>query len=160
MKRITAVFLLLLSLFLVGCGADISAYQDREILVVGLAEEDFSVTPRQLSEMKCTSETATGQSAKAGTVTAYGPTLDTFLAHYGRDKSEFKCIRFTAEDGYDVVLGPVTWEKRTVILSIANGSKPLDAYQQPMRVVIPGGSSGNRVRMVTKIEFVPLESGQ
>lgn len=48
MKRITAVFLLLLSLFLVGCGADISAYQDREILVVGLAEEDFSVTPRQL----------------------------------------------------------------------------------------------------------------
>lgn len=68
MKRITAVFLLLLSLFLVGCGADISAYQDREILVVELAEEDFSVTP--------------------------------------------------------------------------------------------GGSSGNRVRMVTKIEFVPLESGQ
>lgn len=110
--------------------------------------------------MKCTSETATGQSAKAGTVTAYGPTVDTFLAHYGRDKSEFKCIRFTAEDGYDVVLGSVTWEKRTVILSIANGSKPLDAYQQPMRVVIPGGSSGNRVRMVTKIEFVPLESGQ
>ena len=71
--------------------------------------------------MKCTSETATGQSAKAGTV---------------------------------------TWEKRTVILSIANGSKPPDAYRQPMRVVIPGGSSGNRVRMVTKIEFVPLESGQ
>lgn len=68
MKRITAVFLLLLSLFLVGCGADISAYQDREILVVRLAEEDFSVTP--------------------------------------------------------------------------------------------GGSSGNWVRMVTKIEFVPLESGQ
>lgn len=79
--------------------------------MVGLAEEDFSVTPRRLSEMKCTSETATGQSAKAGTVTA-------------------------------------------------NGSKPLDAYQQPMRVVIPGASSGNRVRMVTKIEFVPLESGQ
>lgn len=51
MKRITAVFLLLLSLFLVGCGADISAYQDREILVVGLAEEDFSVTPRQLRKL-------------------------------------------------------------------------------------------------------------
>lgn len=68
MKRITAAFLLLLSVLLVGCGADISAYQEREILVVGLAEEDFSV--------------------------------------------------------------------------------------------IPGGSSGNWVRMVTKIEFVPLESGQ
>ncbi len=51
MKRITAVFLLLLSLFLVGCGADISAYQDREILVVGLAEEDFSVPPRQLRKL-------------------------------------------------------------------------------------------------------------
>ena len=36
---------MLLSVLLVGCGADISAYQDREILVVGLAEEDFSVTP-------------------------------------------------------------------------------------------------------------------
>lgn len=59
---------MLLSVLPVGCGADISAYQDREILVVGLAEEDFSVTP--------------------------------------------------------------------------------------------AGSSGNRVRMVTKIEFVPLESGQ
>ena len=59
---------MLLSVLPVGCGADISAYQNREILVVGLAEEDFSV--------------------------------------------------------------------------------------------IPGGSSGNRVRMVTKIEFVPLESGQ
>ena len=59
---------MLLSVLPVGCGADISTYQDREILVVGLAEEDFSV--------------------------------------------------------------------------------------------IPGGSSGNRVRMVTKIEFVPLESGQ
>lgn len=59
---------MLLSVLPVGCGADISAYQDRDILVVGLAEEDFSV--------------------------------------------------------------------------------------------IPGGSSGNRVRMVTKIEFVPLESGQ
>lgn len=59
---------MLLSVLPVGCGADISAYQDREILVVGLAEEDFSV--------------------------------------------------------------------------------------------IPGGSSGNRVRMVTKKEFVPLESGQ
>lgn len=32
-------------MLLVGCGADISAYQDREILVVELAEEDFSVTP-------------------------------------------------------------------------------------------------------------------
>lgn len=49
MKRITAVFLLLLSLFLVGCGADISAYQDREILVVELAEEDFSVIPASSS---------------------------------------------------------------------------------------------------------------
>ena len=106
--------------------------------------------------MKCTSETATGQSAKAGTVTVYGPAPDTFLAHYGRDKSEFKCIRFTAEDRYDVVLGPVTREKRTESLSVANGSKPLEEDFS----VTPGGSSGNWVRMVTKIEFVPLESGQ
>ena len=30
-----------------------------------------------------------------------------------------------------------------MILSVANGSKPPDACQQPMRVVIPGGSSGS-----------------
>lgn len=157
MKRTAAVFILLLALLLAGCGADISAYESREILVSGLAAEDFTVTPRELSQLKCTSETAVGQSAKAGTVTGYGPTLDTFLAHYGRDKSEFKCIRFTAEDGYEVVLGPVTWDKYTVIFSIANGSAPLETHQQPLRVVIPGGSSGNWVRMVTKMEFVPLE---
>ncbi len=158
MKRITAVLgVLLAALLLAGCAADISAYQDQEILVTGLTAEDFTITPKELSEMKCTSETAVGQSAKAGTVTGYGPTLDTFLAHYGRDKSEFKCIRFTAGDGYEVVLGPVSWDKYPVIFSIANGSKPLETHQQPMRLVIPGGSSGNWIRMVTKMEFVPLE---
>ena len=158
MKRKAAWCVVLLAvLLLTGCGADISAYGDRQIRVSGLLEEDFYVTPNELSRLKCVSETATGATAKAGTVTGWGPTLDTFLGSYGREKSEFKCIRFTASDGYEVVLGPVTWDRRTVILSVANGTEPLEEYQQPLRLVIPGGNSGNWARMVTEMVFVPLE---
>ena len=56
-----------------------------------------------------------------------------------------------------MVLGPVTWDRRTVILSVANGTEPLEEYQQPLRLVIPGGNSGNWARMVTEMVFVPLE---
>ena len=103
--------------------------------------------------MECTSATATGKSAKAGTVQAYGPTLETFLAQYGKTLDEFKSVKFYASDDYTVTLGRVTWEKYDVILSVAEGSKPLPEYQWPLRILIPGGDSGNWVRLVTKIEF-------
>ena len=42
---------LLAVLLLTGCGADISAYGDRQIRVSGLLEEDFYVTPNELSRL-------------------------------------------------------------------------------------------------------------
>lgn len=155
MRKIRCVILALLCLLLLaGCGtADISAYGDSQILITGLTEEDFYITPNELMAMECTSATATGKSAKAGTVQAYGPTLETFLAQYGKTLDEFKSVKFYASDDYTVTLGRVTWEKYDVILSVAEGSKPLPEYQWPLRILIPGGDSGNWVRLVTKIEF-------
>lgn len=139
---------------LVSCGtADISAYQDQKIEIVGLLDEDFYVTPAELAQLECTSATAHGKTAKAGTVKAYGPTLDTFLAQYGKTVDEFRSIRCVASDDYVVTLGRASWEKYDIILSIANGSKALYDNQQPMRIVIPGANSGNWIRAVARMEF-------
>lgn len=157
MKRIAA--LLLLALCLAGCAADISAYENDQILVTGLLEEDFYITPGELAALECVEATAVGQTAKAGTVQAYGPTLETFLAQYGKTVEEFKSIRFTASDDYVVTIGKASWDKYDVILSIAQGAKALPDYQQPLRIVIPGGESGNWIRSVIKMEFTYAGEG-
>lgn len=157
MKRIIAWLLLVLCL--AGCSADISAYADSQILVTGLLEEDFYITPGELAAMECVEATAVGQTAKAGTVQAYGPTLETFLAQHGKTMDAFKSVRFTASDDYVVTIGKVSWDKYDVILSISQGSKALPDYQQPLRIVIPGGDSGNWIRCVTTIEFTYAEEG-
>ena len=139
---------------LTGCGkADISAYADEEITVTGLLDEDFTITPRELSEMECVSDKAVGETEKAGTVKAYGPTLDTFLANYGVSKDDLYSIKFYAKDDYTSTLGKITWDQYEVIFSIAYGSEAFDEDTAPLRIVIPGGKSGNWIRMVTKMEF-------
>lgn len=156
MRKIICIVLTLclLTLCLAACGsADISAYADTQILITGLFEEDFYITPAELMELECVSTTATGNTAKAGTVKAYGPTLETFLAQYGKELGEFRSVRFQASDGYSITIGKASWKKYDVILSVANGSKPLEEYQQPLRLVIPGGDSGNWIRLVTQIDF-------
>lgn len=157
MKRIVSIGLFFAILLMTGCKADISAYGEAEIQVIGLTAENFAVTPNELAEMDCVSATAKGTTAKSGEVEAYGPTLESFVETYGHTLSEMKCVRMTASDGYDVVIGPLTWNKYDVILSIANGSEALNEQQQPMRIVIPGGASGNWERMVIKMEFTLLE---
>ena len=138
---------------LTGCEANISSYADEKILVKGLADEDFYITPGELAEMECVSATAKGQTQKAGTVTAYGPTLETFVEQYGHTLDDFKSLHTIAKDDYVVTLGRVTWDEHDVILSIANGSKPLTEKHQPLRLVIPGGSSGNWTYSVVEMEF-------
>lgn len=145
-----------LLLCLAGCsGVDISKYADTPILVTGLLEEDFYITPGELAALECVEATAVGKTAKAGTVKAYGPTLDTFLAQYDKTKDEFKSIRFTASDDYVVNIGRASWDRYQVILSVG----PLEEYQWPLRVVIPGGDSGNWIRSVTTIEFTYAKEG-
>lgn len=134
--------------------ADISEYENEKILVTGLTEEDFYITPKDLSKLKLTSVTATGKSQKAGTVNGLGPTMETFLAQYGKKVSDFKQVKFSASDDYTAVLVNSLQEKE-VVLSIAKGMKPLEKYQRPLRIVIPNEDSGKWIRLVVKMEFTP-----
>jgi len=149
---------LLLSLALCACGgttvkADISAYGDTEIVISGLLEEDFTVTPYELAAMECTSLTVTGTTQKAGTVSVVGPTLETFLAAYGKSVSEFKRIRFYGSDDYYKGFLPEALEKYEFVLGVANGKNPLGETEQPVHLVVSGGESNSWVRMVVRIEF-------
>ncbi len=136
--------------------ADISAYGDELIQVDGLTDETFNVTPNELAEMDCVSDVAVGQTEKAGTVRAYGPTLETFVENYGRSLDEFYSVEFIAYDGYESTLGRATWDKYEVILSVSEGNQPLEDWRQPMRVVIPGADSGRWIYGVGRIMFTDL----
>lgn len=145
---------------LMGCKANISSYADEKITIVGLTDEEFTITPADLAELECEEAKAVGETKKAGTVKAYGPTLETFLEQYDVTLDQLYSIRFTAKDDYTVKIGANTWDQYTVYLSIANGWKKLYEKQRPLRVVIPGSSSGNWVYSVTKIEFTFKDAGE
>lgn len=157
MKRMLCAALAVLLVCLTGCKADISAYETSPIQIIGLTEESFSVTPKELMDMECVSATAQGNSDKAGTVNAYGPTMETFVSSHGRSLDDFRYIRFSASDGYDVTVNRLVWDSYDIILSVSNGTKPLEERQRPLRVVIPGYDSGKWVRLVTQIEFSAKE---
>lgn len=134
--------------------ADISAYADTPITVSGLQDEDFTITPGELARMKLTKKTVTGKSAKAGTITAVGPTMNTFLKQYGKTVADFKEVKFYAADNYSVALLE-TFQQKTIILSLANGKETLKDTHQPLRVVVPGEDSSKWIRGVVKIVFIP-----
>jgi len=157
-KRRLCVLAAALALLLaaMGCGskiADISAYGDSAITISGLTDETFTVTPNDLAKLDCVSRTATGATAKAGTVDAYGPLLDTFLAQYGCKTSDFHKIRLYAADGYKVVLKGEYLTDYEVVLAISCGKDPLPESQQPLRILIPEAESSMWEYAVTKIEF-------
>ena len=146
---------LLLLLCLTACGgtADISAYGDTPITVSGLLEEDFTVTPNELAALECVSRTATGAMAKAGTVKAYGPLLNTFLAQYGVSASDFYKIRFLCADEYKVVLRDEYLTDYEVVLAVAYQDGPLPEEMRPLRLLIPEAESNKWAYAVTHIEF-------
>lgn len=153
-KRLLPLLCALL-LLLSACGkADISSYGETTIAVSGLADADFTVTPDELAQLACVSRTATGATAKAGTVNAYGPLLDTFLAQYNCKASDFKKIRFLCADGYKVVLRDEYLTDYEVVLAVSCGKTALPEGQQPLRVLIPGAESSMWAYAVTRIEFV------
>lgn len=153
MKKILLILALLLGL--TGCGkqADISAYADTPITISGLTDEEFTITPRELAELDCVSRTATGATAKAGTVSAYGPLLDTFLEQYGCQASDFYKIRFLCADEYKTVLKDEYLTDYEVVLSIAAGDEPLSETCQPLRLLIPEAESSMWAYSVIRIEF-------
>lgn len=138
-----------------GCGktADISDYGDRPITISGLTEDEFTVTANELLALDCVSRTATGATAKAGTVNAYGPLLDTFLAQYGCRASDFRKIRFLCDDAYKVVLRGEYLTDYEVVLAVSYGSEPLPELCRPLRLLIPEAESSMWAYAVVRIEF-------
>ncbi len=158
-KAYPLLFFCLMLWFASGCGtpvqADLSTYGDEPILIRGLSAEEFTVTPHELADLDCASQSATGRTQKAGTVHGVGPTLETFLAQYNKRQTDFQKIIFQAKDGYTVTLGSQSLQKYEVILSVAHGKEPLSENEAPLRLLVPEAESSKWVRMVTAIEFVP-----
>lgn len=159
MRRIYAGLCVVLLVLLCACGdaakvrADLSAYGDTPIEISGLTQEAFSVTPGELAELECVARTATGASAKAGTVNAVGPLLNTFLAQYGKRAEDFKKIRFLCADDYKTVLKGEYLTDYEVVLALTDGEDPLPEGQQPLRLLIPEAESSLWAYGVVRIEF-------
>jgi hypothetical protein len=131
----------------------IAEYADAAVTISGLAEAEFTVTPRALAELESASASASGGSAKAGTVKGSGPSLETFLAEYGKSPGDLELARFIASDGYRVTLHEKTLMGVDVVLAIAGASGPLPASERPMRLIIPGADSSQWIYAVERIEF-------
>ena len=160
MKKSSIIIIcLVLTLFLTACGqsvevkADLSAYGDTPIEIVGLTDASFTVTPNDLSGLACVDRSVDGRTAKVGTVEAVGPLLNTFLANYGKSQTDFQKIIVSATDGYKTVLKDDLLEKE-IILSIAAGKDPLDQTYRPLRMIVQDAASSYWTYQVNCIEFV------
>lgn len=157
-RPIALLCLICLLVCLGGCKttvkADISAYADSPVEIAGLTDEEFTITPAELAEMDCVKAIAQGQTEKAGTVTGIGPTLETFLAQYGRTIDEFKKVRFFCADDYKVVLKTDYLTEYDIVLTVCKGKEPLPEEHMPLRIIIPEAESGKWCYGVIRIEFV------
>jgi hypothetical protein len=146
--------------------ADFSAYANSGISISGLEEEDFLITPAELAKLDIVELSATGSGkgehgeSKAGTVQAYGPSLETLVEAHGHSLDEYRIIRVYCKDGVASSLKPEELGDAVVILSVAKGKEPLDPYMWPMRLVIPEGESGSWNYGVMRIEFVSAEEAE
>lgn len=156
MKRL-CFLLAALVLLLCGCSPPIEEriadYADMPITVAGFGEE-FTVTPRELAELDLETVSATGSTAKAGTIRVTGPSLETFLAHYGYALSDVSKVRFLCSDDYKVVLKKDTLTEYDIILGLADADAPLEEKRRPLRMLIPGEESRKWAYGVIRMEFV------
>jgi hypothetical protein len=134
---------------------DISEYGDTPIEIIGLTDESFTITPNELAKLKLSSTSATGATAKAGTVSGVGVSLIDFLAKYSKMPGDFKTIRFTASDEYSIRLSGEKHTDDLVLLAISGKDKLLPEAERPLRLIIPTAESNQWVYGVVKIEFEP-----
>ncbi len=131
-----------------------SSYADQEIEIIGLLDEDFTVTPAELAQLDCVMTSTTGNTKKAqGTIYAYGPTLETFLAQYDVTLDQLRSMKAVGLDDYTVTLGKTTWDKYTINLAVKNGKKQLLERQRTLRIIIPGADSGKWIREIGQLIF-------
>lgn len=158
-SAVLAVMLIMLMMFS-GCSAkveaDISAYSDTEITIVGLSEEDKIITPAQLAELKCVKKTVSvTTSTKKVVVDAVGPELDTFLEFCGVEQDQIDEMIVTASDGYTKSFkGEYFLTHPDIIFSLARGEEALEEDEQPLRLVVPGSMPDNWVMGVIRIQFI------
>ncbi len=167
MKNICKMLLLLLTLLLfvvtiAACGSKVRGgaaepgpFDEETILVHGLQERDFAITPGDLKKLP--SITRHAEAARSNgeivKVDATGPLLDTFLQQYGKKQMDFTSIRFSAKDNYSIAVPSDVLANRQIILSYVNNGKPLDYDMRPVHVVIPGERAMYWVRSATRIDF-------
>jgi DMSO/TMAO reductase YedYZ molybdopterin-dependent catalytic subunit len=143
-----------------GCGGTEPSelkYLDDEVVIAGVADEEFTVTIRDLTEMEAVSEKAEGARSNGDIVkiTAVGPTLDTFLAAYGKTKADYTSVRFSSLDGYSVIIPKEVLERREIVLAYMDGNKAFDKGKSaPLRVVVIGERAMYWARMINRIEFM------
>jgi hypothetical protein len=124
-------------------------YGDTPIAVAGITDEEFTVTPRELSALELERQSS-GGSAKSGTVRAAGPSLRTFLASCGVAPEDVKLVRFFAYDEYQITLWGEDIAKWDVIMSIS----ALSEGEQPLRLLIPQAESSQWIYGIVRIEIV------
>ena len=139
--------------------ADISAYQDVTIEIVGISDQPFLITPAELSSMKKKAisvpvhegEVAADEIPETGK--AIGPTLDTFLKKYGKTTDDFRSMRvYTQKETSTAYVR--TMKEEELILSIANGRKPLGEKQAPLRIASESMRAEEWSGWIRRIEFV------
>jgi hypothetical protein len=168
-RRLCAVFLcacIFAAALLVGCAWETVAghaedldYGDVPIEVVGLAETDFKITPRDLAALPCVDRRVETKNSYGNeeAFDAFGPLLSEFAAHYGegRKLTDFKEVRVRAADGYTLPISTEELKKNRYILSFRRGADDaLTGDQRPLRLVTPDDSSVAWVYGIVRLEFV------
>ena len=146
---------------LTSCSDDPSklSYLDEEVVVVGLTDAAFPMKIREFTELEAVSEKAEGLRSNGDIVkfTAVGPNLDTLLAAYGKTRADYSSVRFSARDGFSVIIPKEVFEKREIVFAYMNGNKALDKKNAPLRTIVVGERAMYWARMVDKIEFLTDE---
>lgn len=139
------------------CGTDdidISSYENAEIVLSGIQDEDIVLTIADLKAMDCKTLKTHSTSDKIGDVRATGPELNTVLAAYGVSKADFANIIIYGTDQYDVKLRNEYISENDIYLAFGVDGDPLDAESAPCRIIIPESDSAYWTRMVNRIEFI------
>lgn len=166
-KNRLPLFLLALTIILTmaGCGGgdatgDRPAASDdgQEIVITGLKDAEYKISVGDLKKLPVVSKKAQASRSNGEIVKlkATGTLLESVLQQEGKSLKDYNRIRFTAQDGYSIAVPQDILKNRPIILAYEVDGKPLDAENQPIRVVVPGERAMYWVRMLERID---LETG-
>lgn len=153
---VIAVMLFVAVIACAGCGIDeidVSQYEDAEVVLRGIEEEDIVLTVKDLQSFEVETITTESTSDKIGEVRATGVWLDTVLEAYDCKQADFSKLHFYGSDEYDVNLYSEYLKEHPIFLAFGINGEPLDEESIPVRIIIRNSDSAYWVRMVTEIGF-------